>query len=99
MTFVAALAEMEVPDREERESEDYGEERPTTKRGIRRADGGCRRKLGPRPSASPRTSFPSAPKKSKRPRRPVAKKVKRAPRFVEETEEDMEEIDYSGRIH
>ena len=26
-------------------------------------------------------------------------KAKRAPRFIEETEEDLEEIDYSGRIH
>jgi hypothetical protein len=32
-------------------------------------------------------------------KKPAAKKARRAPRFVEETDEDMEEIDYSGRIH
>ncbi|HET7738840.1 MAG TPA: transcription termination factor NusA [Tepidiformaceae bacterium] len=32
-------------------------------------------------------------------KRAAAKKVKRAPRFVEDVEEDLEEIDYSGRIH
>jgi hypothetical protein len=29
----------------------------------------------------------------------AAKRPKRAPRFVEQTEEELEEIDYSGRIH
>lgn len=98
ITFAAALAEMEVPDRDERESEDYGEEVgdddeeydvPTVV--VAEA----------RPSAIrfAEDVLPNRPEQVEEAKKPVAKKVKRAPRFVEETEEDMEEIDYSGRIH
>ncbi len=96
IAFPAALAQMEVPDRETRESEDYGEEeeeeyevptvvvpesRPTA---IRFAED-----VLPVRAEEPE----EAPKKA------AAKKARRGPRFVEEVEEDMEDIDYSGRIH
>jgi N utilization substance protein A len=96
--FVAALAEMEVPDREERESEDYGEEeeedeyevptmvapeeRPTA---IRFAEDVLPRR--------PEEEEDAAGKKG------APKRQRRAPRILEEVEEDMEDIDYSGRIH
>ena len=32
-------------------------------------------------------------------RKPAAKKARRASRFAEEEEDEMEDIDYSGRIH
>ncbi len=94
VTFATAVAEMEVPDRDERESEDYGEEEadeeeyevPTTV--VAEA----------RPTAI-RFGEDVRPPEMEEVKKPVAKKVKRAPRFVEETEEDLEEIDYSGRIH
>jgi N utilization substance protein A len=94
VAFATAVAEMAVPDREERESEDYGEEEtddeeyevPTTV--VAEA----------RPTAI-RFAEDVRPAEVDESKKAVAKKVKRAPRFVEETEEDMEEIDYSGRIH
>ena len=85
---------MPVPDREERESEDYGEEdeeeyevpaaivpdtRPTA---IRFAED----VLG-----AQRESEEAAKKAA------AAKRPRRGPRFQEE--EDEEEFDYSGRIH
>ena len=70
-----------------RDDEEY--EVPTTVVAEARADGHPLR----------RGRAAQAPEKPKRRKKAVAKKVKRAPRFVEETEEDMEEIDYSGRIH
>ncbi|MFN8508062.1 MAG: transcription termination factor NusA [Dehalococcoidia bacterium] len=99
-SFAAAVESMPVPDREERESEDYGEEddeeyeipslldveaRPTA---IRFAEDVLPR----RPEEVDET--PAAKKGT-----PAAKRPKRAPRFVEQTEEELEEIDYSGRIH
>jgi N utilization substance protein A len=94
ITFATAVAEMPVPDRDERESEDYGEEEtddeeyevPTTV--VAEA----------RPTAI-RFAEDVRPAEVEESKKAVAKKPKRAPRFVEETEEDMEEIDYSGRIH
>ncbi len=99
ITFAAALAEMEVPDREERESEDYGEETadddeeyevPTV----------VLAESKPTAIRFAEDVLPQRPGEVEDPaKKAAAKKVKRAPRFVEETEEDMEEIDYSGRIH
>ncbi|MEO9256651.1 MAG: transcription termination factor NusA [Tepidiformaceae bacterium] len=94
VAFATAVAEMAVPDREERESEDYGEEEtddeeyevPTTV--VAEA----------RPTAI-RFAEDVRPPEVDDSKKALAKKPKRAPRFVEETEEDMEEIDYSGRIH
>ncbi len=98
-SFAAAVESMPVPDREEREAEDYGEEddeeyevpsliemesRPTA---IRFAEDVLPR----RPEEVEDTA---AAKKAA-----AAKRPKRAPRFVEQTEEELEEIDYSGRIH
>jgi N utilization substance protein A len=96
VAFAAALAQMEVPDRETRESEDYGEEeeeeyevptvvvpeaRPTA---IRFAE----------------DVLPARPEEAEEaPKKAAAKKARRLPRFVEEVEEDMEDIDYTGRIH
>jgi N utilization substance protein A len=94
IAFETAVAEMETPDRDAREAEDYGEEEtddeeyeiPTTVTAEAR------------PSA---IRFAEDVRPAAEPEKPAAavKKPRRAPRFVEETEEDMEEIDYSGRIH
>ncbi len=98
LNFPAALAQMDVPDRETRESEEYGEEEgdeeeyeiPTTV--VAEA----------RPSAI-RFAEDVLPVRQEEPeeatKKAAAKKTRRASRFVEETDEDMEEIDYSGRIH
>jgi N utilization substance protein A len=91
VSFAVAMAQMPVPDRDERESEDYGEEeddeeyeipamiepglRPTA---IRFAED----LLGPQRQETP---APVDPKRVRR-RRPVE-------------EEDEDEIDYAGRIH
>jgi N utilization substance protein A len=93
ISFTDAVARMAVPDREERESEDYGEDddeeyeipaaivaeqRPTA---IRFAEDVLGRET-PEDAA----------------KKPTAKaKARRAPRFQEEEED--EEFDYSGRIH
>jgi len=97
LNFPAALAQMEVPDRETRESEEYGEEEgeeeeyeiPTTV--VPEA----------RPSAIrfAEDVLPVRQEETEESKKAAAKKTRRAPRFVEETDEDMEEIDYSGRIH
>ncbi|MBI2766435.1 MAG: transcription termination/antitermination protein NusA [Chloroflexi bacterium] len=99
--FAEAMETVAIPDREERESEDYGEEEEQEEEeeeyevptmvlpenrptAIRFAED----VLPKRPEEVEETAKKGA-----------AKKTKRAPRFVEETEEEMEEIDYSGRIH
>ena len=95
VAFAAALAGMEVPGREEREAEDYGEEDadeeeyevPTTV------------VVEARPTAIRFAEDVRPNEADEAAKKAAAKKVKRAPRFVEETEEDLEEIDYSGRIH
>ena len=93
--FVAALASMEIPDEEERESETYGEER---------ADDDDEEYEIPtmvvpeeRPSAIrfAEDVLPTRPDEEE----DAKKKKKRAPRVEDELDEDMEEIDYSGRIH
>jgi N utilization substance protein A len=95
--FAQALQRMAVPRGEERESEDYGEEDeedevyevPTMiapdqrPTGIRFAE-----------DVLPKRVEEEDPAK-----KGAAKKSRRAPRFVEEVDEEMEEIDYSGRIH
>ncbi|MEP7216703.1 MAG: hypothetical protein ABI782_10665, partial [Anaerolineaceae bacterium] len=99
LTFAAAVAQMPVPDRDERESEDYGEERddddeeyevpaailPEHKPSAIRFGEDLVRQ-----SEADEIAKKAAANKAK---------AKRAPRFIEETEEDLEEIDYSGRIH
>jgi len=99
LTFAAAVAQMPVPDRDERESEDYGEDRddddeeyevpaaivPEYKPSAIRFGEDLVRQ-----SEAEELAKKAAANKAK---------AKRAPRFIEETEEDLEEIDYSGRIH
>ncbi len=99
MTFAAAVAQMPVPDRDERESEDYGEERDDDDEEYEV------------PAAIVPEHKPSAirfgedlvrqTEAEELAKKAAANKAKakRAPRFIEETEEDLEEIDYSGRIH
>jgi len=93
ISFAAALAQMKVPKGEERESEDYGEEEeeeyevPTAITDDSRPTA-----LRFAEDVRPAEVEEAGAKKG-------AKKVRRAPRFIEETEEDLEEIDYSGRIH
>jgi N utilization substance protein A len=91
--FSIALAQIPIPDREEREAEDYGEEdeeeyeipvtltpeqRPTT---IRFAE----------------DVLPKRPEEVEEAKKPAAKKTRRPVRFEEE--DDMDDIDYTGRIH
>jgi N utilization substance protein A len=92
VTFAAALAQMEVPDRDEREAEDYGEEEEEEEYEV--------------PSMVAPEDRPTAIRFAEDvlPRRPeeeevAPKRQRRAPRILEEVEEDMEDIDYSGRIH
>jgi len=99
MTFAAALAQMPIPDREERESEDYGEE-------VEDEDEEYEVPTMVVPEARPTAIrfaedvLPNRPEtEEEAAKKPAAKKARRAPRFVEETDEDMEDIDYSGRIH
>lgn len=96
INFAAALAQMPIPDREERESEEYGEEdidedeeyevpamvEPEERpTAIRFAE-----------DVLPRQQAEEDPKKA------APKRARRGPRFVEEDDTD-DEYDYSGRIH
>ncbi len=97
ISFASIVDRMAVPDREERESEDYGEddeeeyEIPTTvlpetkPSGIRFAEDVLPRRAGDEEE--------EAAKKA------ALKKPRRAPRFNEEEEDEMDDIEYSGRIH
>ncbi len=91
--FSVALAQMPVPDREEREAEDYGEDedeeyevpvtvlpenRPTA---IRFAE----------------DVLPKRPEEAEEAKKALVKRPRRGARFEEEDEE--EENDYTGRIH
>ncbi|MBI5947174.1 MAG: transcription termination/antitermination protein NusA [Chloroflexi bacterium] len=101
VNFSAALATMPVPDRDERESEEYGEE---TEEDEEEYEIPTMVVPEARPSAIrfAEDVLPKRPEEVEEPAKKgaaAAKKARRAPRFVEETEEDMEEIDYSGRIH
>lgn len=92
VSFAAIVNQMAVPKGEERESEDYGEDEdeeyeiPTTV--VTEA----------RPAAIRfgedliRREEPEAAK-------PAVKKQRRPSRFNEEEEDDMDDIEYSGRIH
>jgi len=98
ISFQAALAQMEVPDREERESETYGEE-VTDDDDEEEYEVPTMVAPEDRPTAirfaedvlPKREDEDDASKKAARKRRPA--------RVVDEVDEDMEEIDYSGRIH
>lgn len=96
ISFASIVDRMAVPDREERESEDYGEEDeeeyeiPTTvlpesrPSGIRFAE-----------DVLPRR----ADDEEEEAKKPAPKKQRRAPRFIEEEDDEMDDIEYSGRIH
>ncbi|MCZ2108258.1 MAG: transcription termination factor NusA [Dehalococcoidia bacterium] len=90
-SFAKAVEQMRVPKGEERESEDYGEEEDEEYE-IPAVATDESRPTAIRFAEELRVPEPEEAKKA-------AKKPKRAPRFIEETEEDLEEIDYSGRIH
>ena len=95
MAFPAALAEMEIPDEETREAEDYGEE-------ARDEDDGEEYEVPTlvlpeeRPTAI-RFAEDVLPTRKEEPE--AKKKRPRGPRVQDEEEEYEEEIDYSGRIH
>ncbi|MCC6381934.1 MAG: transcription termination/antitermination protein NusA [Dehalococcoidia bacterium] len=95
--FAAALAQTAVPDREEREAEDYGEEEAEE-------DEEYEVPTMVVPEARPTAIrfaedvLPKRPEEQEEAAKKGAKKVRRAPRFAE-SEDEMEEIDYSGRIH
>lgn len=97
IAFAAAVASMPVPDREERESEDYGEEEEDDEEyeipaAIAPED---------RPSAIrfAEDVLPRRPDEEAQEPKKATRRKQRPPRYVEELEEDMEDIDYSGRIH
>jgi transcription termination/antitermination protein NusA len=99
VVFAAAVASMPVPDRDERESEDYGEEEDEEEEEYEIPAAVVAEE---RPSSIrfaedvlPRRVEEEEPQAKKA----APKKARRAPRFIDEVEEDMEEIDYSGRIH
>lgn len=95
ISFAAVVERMEVPDREERESEDYGEDEdeeyeiPTT----------VVAEMKPSAIRFAEDVLPKRPEEIEEARKPAAKKARRAPRFIEEEDDEMEDIDYSGRIH
>lgn len=95
VAFPAALAEMEIPDEETREAEDYGEE-------AREEDDGEEYEVPTlvlpeeRPTAI-RFAEDVLPTREEEPE--AKKKRPRGPRVQDEEEEYEEEIDYSGRIH
>lgn len=92
ISFAAALARMPIPDRDERESEEYGEEDDDEPYEVPTM-------VVPeqRPS-SIRFAEDVLPKRPEEetPAKGAAKRPKRAPRFQEE--DDEEEFDYQGRI-
>lgn len=95
ISFAAVVERMEVPDREERESEDYGEDEdeeyeiPTT----------VIAETKPSAIRFAEDVLPKRPEEIEEARKPAAKKARRAPRFIEDEDDEMEDIDYSGRIH
>ena len=96
VNFATALAGMPIPDRDERESEDYGEEMDDGE------DYEVPAAIIPEPKLTAiRFGEDLLRKEAEDTAQKAAAKAKpkRAPRFIEETEEDLEEIDYSGRIH
>jgi N utilization substance protein A len=97
ISFQAALAQMEVPDREERESESYGEE---TEDDDEEYEVPTMVAVEDRPTAI-RFAEDVLPRRDEeeddvKGRKGTARKKRRS---RDESEDDMEEIDYSGRIH
>ena len=96
MTFATALADMYVPDREEREAEDYGEEEDNEEYEVPTM-------VVPelRPTAirfAEDFSQTRTVEETEEQKKAAAKRPRRAPRF-EEPDEEEDEINYSGRIH
>lgn len=93
-SFALAVAQMEVPDREERESEEYGMEEEDEEYEVPVAIVEEERPKALRFAEEilPQEEEEETPKK--------AKKKRRGPRpRLEEDFDEMEEIDYHGRIH
>jgi N utilization substance protein A len=98
ISFQAALAEMEVPDREERESESYGEE---VDEDDEEYEVPTMVAVEDRPTAI-RFAEDVLPRRAEEEEEDAKGKKatkRRRSRVLDESEEDMEEIDYSGRIH
>jgi len=97
IVFAAAIASMPVPDREERESEDYGED------DEEEGEYEIPALIAPeeRPSAIrfAEDVLPPQDDDAEARRAAARRPARRVPRVVDELEEDMEDIDYSGRIH
>jgi N utilization substance protein A len=96
-SFAAALEEMEVPDREERESEEYGieeleEDEEEYEIPVAIVEEERPKALRFAEEILPQVEEEETPKKSK--------KKRKGPRpRLEEDFDEMEEIDYHGRIH
>ncbi|MGI8926392.1 MAG: transcription termination factor NusA [Tepidiformaceae bacterium] len=98
VNFPAALATMPVPDRDEREAEDYGEE--TEDDEEYEVPTMVVPELRPTAIRFAEDVLPKRTEETEDPaKKGAAKKSRRAARLAEETDEDEEEIDYSGRIH
>jgi N utilization substance protein A len=97
ISFQAALAQMDVPDREERESESYGEE---TEDDGEEYEVPTMVAVEDRPTAI-RFAEDVLPKRDEEEDDAKGRKetARRKRRERDESEDDMEEIDYSGRIH
>lgn len=97
LNFQAALASMEIPDEEERESETYGEEYEDEDEEYE-----VPTMVVPeeRPSAIrfAEDVLPGREEEEEEPRGKKGRK-RRVPRVVDEVEDEMEDIDYRGRIH
>lgn len=93
VTFSIAVAQMPVPDREERESEEYGEEEDDEEYEVPAV-------IAPesRPTAI-RFAEDLLPKREQETEDAKKAPAKRARRRQTEDEDEMDEIDYSGRIH
>jgi N utilization substance protein A len=97
ISFREALERIAVPDFDERESEDYGEEDEEEEEDDEEYEVPTALTPEQRPTAIrfaedllPKRPEPEPPAKGK--------KARRAPRFIEE-DDAMDDIDYSGRIH
>lgn len=97
--FAAALAEMEVVDRDVRESEEYGEEEFDEEGEEYEVPTVVVPELRPTAIRFAEDVLPQRPEEAAdAAKKALPKKAKRGARFEEE-EDEMENIDYTGRIH
>lgn len=97
-SFAAALQQIPVPRGEERESEDYGEEDyEDDEEEAYEVPAIVAPDQRPTAIRFAEDLLPKRPEEEEAPKKGAAKKQRRAPRFIEE--DDVDDINYSGRIH